>query len=211
MEPVTTAGLWLGLAAGVITDDMPGGAPPWAGGRAELVLDDPFSVELSGDLAPDLGERGHSYRPLIDQLGRDPTRQGELSPARGRVALTPKFAPFRGQLYLPAHATFDVHLFAGPGLVWTRDDLAVLDKLLDPTALATERQIHPTMELGFGTAVRLSDRVRVFAENRFIAYVEALESTQLETRTRMSPGLGIRVHPGPTRSAVSTERSHLAE
>lgn len=200
MEPVTTAGLWLGLAAGVITDDVPRSAPPWIGTRAELVLDDPFAVELSGDLFPDTGERGPVTKQLIRQLDPIDPAGVDVSPVLGRIALTPKFAPFRGQLYLPTHATFDVHLFAGPGLVWTRDDLAVLQKQSDPSAVATQSQIHPTIELGLGTAIRLSDRVRVFAENRFVTYVEAIESTQLEMRTRMAPGLGLRVRPGPRRS-----------
>lgn len=194
MEPMTTTGLWLGLAAGVITDPVPGSAPPWAGGRVELAVDDVFGVQLSGDFMPHMGYRGPVYRQIVQQIDPlDDFARLDISPVVGHLSLAPTFTPIRGQLYLPTHALFDVRLFAGPGLVWTRDDLLTLDKAGEPSAVATERQVHPTIEIGAGTSVQLSAKVRAFTENRFIAYVETVESTELITRTRWLPGLGVRV------------------
>ena len=116
---------------------------------------------------------------------------GDVSPIQRRASLVLDVVALTGTVQAGRHELpLRLHLGAGGGVVETRDDLEALGKTTDPDALATERQVHPTLDLAASLDVGLSKRVLVRAGFANVRYTETLESDTRLGRSSVAWSLG---------------------
>ncbi len=129
--------------------------------------------------------------PIQDQITSDGAFYGDVSPIQRRASLVLDVVALTGTIHAGRHELpLRLHLGAGGGVVETRDDLDALQKTTDPDALATERQVHPTLDLAASLDVGLSKRVLVRAAFANLRYTETLEVDTRFGRSSVAWSLG---------------------
>lgn len=146
-----------------------------------------FAIEANATFSPDFGVA--DWKPITDQL----VNENRVSPSISKIIFFSsvgfQFAPIYGKVALSSDKiiNFDVYGTVGSGVVYTKDDLRALQAEGEPAAIATEAQIHPTMNMGGGVRVVLPDSndFAIRVEGRSLVYIETLNSLDLQYKNNL--------------------------
>lgn len=142
-----------------------------------------LGIEASGTASPDLGEA--DWKPVTHQLIEHNSVVPDISRILAYGEFSIQFSPFYGKFAIREKIIgFDLFLNVGTGAVLTHDDLIGLDET--PAAQATQSQVHPTLNIGGGARVILSDALAIRMEGRSLSYIEVLQGNQLEMKNNMT-------------------------
>jgi hypothetical protein len=171
-----------------------------AGLSGGVALAERFAVESR--IAFRVGLPDDNWKPITDQMVNETGRCGRAVPAivqwngLGNATLT--FVPLDGTV---GERSFTVRLSVGSGLARTRDDLKALQAEDEPEAVATERQWHPTLDLGAALRVELSERASLQLSVAHAGWIETIDGTDLEKSgawlLTASPVFHVRRQPKP--------------
>ena len=143
-----------------------------------------FALEISGSFSPDFGES--DLKPIVTQLTENNGVNPDVSRLLYNVAGTFQFSPIHGKIAAGPNRiiAFDIYGLFGTGIAGTQDDLSILGSGAESNdeAIATEIQIHPTVNYGGGVRVLLNDSLAIRLQGRGLSYIEVLESTTLEMK-----------------------------
>lgn len=155
-----------------------------------------FGVELQGGFSPDLN-RG-DWKPVTTQLVDENQVAPEISRMVGHAIANLHFSPLYGKVATVGNTAinFDIYGMAGTGIVYTVDDLDVVQLVGEPLAEATARQIHPAISLGAGLRIAFNRTFALRFEGRNISYVEALDGSRLELKNNLTFQLGASIFFG---------------
>ncbi len=154
-------------------------------GSAEVELHPLFRIGGAVSFYPDLGET--KLRPLGDHL---------VNGTHAVVAVAHRSWQAHGLLrFLPLttrteRAVMRSGAHAGAGVIRTEDDLGLLQLADDPSAQATQVQLHPTLVLGVGTEVDVGV-ITLRGRAEMIAYTETFASTQTQNRPELFVGADV--------------------
>lgn len=149
-----------------------------------------FELELHGSFSPNFGQG--DLKTITRQITEQNQVSPEISRQVGHATLNFNFSPFYGKVATPGRSTinFDLYGTFGAGIVYTEDDLELVQKTDDDKALATANQVHPAISFGGGLRVAFNKTFALRFEIRSLSYIGVLESTQLELRNNLMLGLG---------------------
>jgi outer membrane beta-barrel protein len=144
-----------------------------------------FGVEFAGIFSPDFGKG--DWKPITHQIIEKNQVTPDISKIEWLGNVNFQYSPIYGKVAVFGQKiiAFDIFGVFGAGIVNTRDDLEALQKTKDEDAIATEKQIHPTVNYGGGLRVALSKSFAVRLEARGMSYVEVVESNNLEMKNNM--------------------------
>lgn len=160
------------------------------GGAALAITWQPERVGLSLTAEQRIPRARDRYA-ITDQIIDDEVFLGDASPILRRASLVLDMVAVTGTIHAGRRELpLRLHLGAGAGLVETVDDLEALDRETDPESIATERQVHPTLDLAAALDVGLSERVLLRAALANVRYVETIEGTEIFARSSVAWSLG---------------------
>lgn len=140
-----------------------------------------FGVEFNGTFSPDFGVG--DYKPITDQLINENNVTPDISKIVYFGSMNFQYSPIYGKVAVGQKIImFDLFGAFGGGVVGTSDDLVALGKETDADALATENQLHPSLNYGGGLRVVFSKAFALRLEGRGLSYVEVVESDNLEMK-----------------------------
>lgn len=141
-----------------------------------------FAIEGMIDFSPDLGEG--DWKPLTSQL----VGENNVSPDISKLTYFGEacfvFSPIYGKAAIRGRniINFDIYGKFGMGATATADDLDALQAEGEPTAVATQNQVHPTTNFGGGARVVFNQNVALRVEGRSMIYIETVDSDTLEMK-----------------------------
>ncbi|MBA2319807.1 MAG: outer membrane beta-barrel domain-containing protein [Deltaproteobacteria bacterium] len=144
-----------------------------------------FGVEFRGTFSPDFGKG--DWKPITEQIIEENAVTPDISKIQWFGDANFQYSPIYGKVAVSGKniVMFDIFGAFGAGVVGTRDDLEALQKENDPEALATQKQLHPTLNYGGGIRVILSKSFAFRFETRGMSYVEVIESSTLEMKNNV--------------------------
>ena len=161
------------------------------GGGVAYHLTEIFAVEAMVDFSPDLGEG--DWKPLTTQLVNENNVSPDISKLTTFGSACFVFSPIYGKAALRGRniINFDIYGKFGMGATRTSDDLEALQATDQPTAIATENQIHPTTNFGGGARVIFNQNVALRVEGRSMIYIETVDSDTLEMKNNFIIQAGV--------------------
>ena len=152
-----------------------------------------LGIEASGSFSPELGEGDTSadYKRITRQLLTVNQVSPDISKILAIANASFQFSPIYGKLAVGSSGIINFDIFGsfGTGIVLTRDDanaFGIENPDDDPDFDATDQQMHPTLNYGFGARVVLSEGFAIRVEGRGLSYIEVLESTSLEMKNNFT-------------------------
>lgn len=144
-----------------------------------------FGVEVTGTFAPDFGQG--DWKGVTKQIVNENQVTPDISKVVWYGTASFTFSPIYGKVALAGRKiiNFDIYGVFGTGVTGTKDDLEALGKTDEPEAVATESQLHPTLNFGGGLRVIFNPTFAMRVEARGMSYIEVLESTQLEMKNNV--------------------------
>lgn len=137
-----------------------------------------FGVEFNGTVSP-LGNQ----KPITQQIIEENNVTPDISEIQWFGSMTFDYSPIYGKVAVGQQIImFDLFGAFGGGVVNTRDDLEALSKTTDADALATESQLHPSLNYGGGLRVVFSKAFALRLEGRGLSFIEVVESDNLEMK-----------------------------
>ena len=152
-----------------------------------------FGIELSGAFSPDFGDA--DKKPITQQITEENQVTPDISKIMWYLTLDLTFSPIFGKIAVIDRTTinFDVFGTFGTGVVFTVDDLEVLQKNGDEFAELAKSQIHPALTFGGGLRIIFSQAFALRFEGRGLSYIEVIEGTTLELKNNVTLLLGASV------------------
>jgi outer membrane beta-barrel protein len=141
-----------------------------------------FAIEAMVDFSPDLDEG--DWKPLTTQLVNENNVSPDISKLTTFGSACFVFSPIYGKAAIRGRniVNFDIYGKFGMGLTATADDLEALQAEDQPTAIATQNQVHPTTNFGGGARVIFNQNVALRVEGRSMIYIETVDSDTLEMK-----------------------------
>jgi outer membrane beta-barrel protein len=140
-----------------------------------------FGIEVTGTFSPNFGDK--DWKPITRQLINNNKVSPDISKISWAASANFQFSPIYGKIALDlSTVNFDVFGVFGMGVTGTVDDLVALGKEGDPQSVDTEKQVHPTTNLGGGFRVIFSNNFAIRVEGRSLIYIETISSTTLEMK-----------------------------
>lgn len=158
------------------------------GGVFDYHLTEIFALELQLNYAPDLGQgatgsEDADWKPLSKQLLDKNNVSPDISKLTGHGSLSMAYSPIYGKAAIGDNLiNFDVYGTFGLGITQTADDLEALQAEGEPTAIATENQVHPTTVIGGGLRVAFNENLAWRVEAKSMSYIETVNSDTLEMK-----------------------------
>ncbi|MCB9678899.1 MAG: outer membrane beta-barrel domain-containing protein [Alphaproteobacteria bacterium] len=171
----------LGLGAGLVTND------PFINRYIARVdgtyhFTEVASIQLEGGFSPDFGQS--DWKQITKQIITENQVTPDISKIQFFGNVTLQYAPIYGKVAAPGNKiiNFDIYGLFGTGVVNTADDLEALQAENDEFALATQVQVHPSLNFGGGTRIVFGKNIALRVEGRGLSYIEVLEGINLEMK-----------------------------
>ncbi len=142
-----------------------------------------FGIELQGGWSPDFEKR--DWKGVTTQLVEKNRVSPDISKLSWYTNANFQFTPINGKFAVGNRAiiNFDVFGIFGTGRAATNDDLEAINaEDNEQDALATERQIHVTTNIGGGFRFIFTKAIAARLEGRSMIYIETISSTKLEMK-----------------------------
>ncbi len=145
-----------------------------------------FAVEAEGAFSPDFGEG--DWKPITHQI----IENNEVTPDISKIIFYGnanfQFSPIYGKVAVGQGKiiNFDIFGLFGTGVVSTADQIDLIEETQNDAAIATQNQLHPTLNYGVGTRIIFSEAFAFRFEGRGLSYIEVIESTTLEMKNNFT-------------------------
>jgi len=174
-----------GVGVGFVTND-PFVNRYLLGGHFAYHVTEIFAVEAEGAFSPDFGEG--DWKPITDQIINNNEVTPDISKIQFYANANFQFSPIYGKVAVGQGriVNFDIFGLFGSGIVNTADQIDLIEEDQNEAAIATESQIHPTLNYGVGTRIIFSEAFAFRFEGRGLSYIEVIESTTLEMKNNFT-------------------------
>jgi len=142
-----------------------------------------FGIELQGGWSPDFEKR--DWKGVTTQLVEKNKVSPDISKLTWYTNASFQFSPIYGKFAVGNRAiiNFDIYGAFGTGLAGTSDDLEAINaEENEQDALATQRQVHVTTNIGGGFRFIFTKAIAARLEGRSMIYIETISSTKLEMK-----------------------------
>lgn len=145
-----------------------------------------LGVEGAFMFSPELGDA--DKKPITKQLYDFNKVSPDISKIQFAMDMGFQFSPIYGKVAVSGKNIVNFDLFGqfGTGVVRTADDLEAIGEERNPSAIATQGQLHPTLTYGGGVRIIMSQGFATRVEARGLSYIEVLEGHTLEMKNNMA-------------------------